>query len=559
MKKILYPVLLFFISINIFYAQTDRKYDPVQFENLQYQWLHPVIDSSLIDKVFRIDSQNDTIFYDGFSTFYGTELYRVDPVIYNGNVYIFEQLWKGWGPIGTFVQCIDIKTGKTNWQTHFYNEDNRKELSRYAYINDQGQLEILGMKELKGSNCNNCYRLIVRKYDPKTGALLEKINVSESNQQAMNLYGIPFGLQMAGSNFLFPYNTDSYMYAFTIGNLATIILNDSCQAIQKDTVELENDYKLVFYATLYKTQSNNFLYFQAGQDTYPYPKDSLYFQYHYFDKNMNILKSGELGGLLTPTRESYYYNVYRNDDYFILMGIDSVLNTMDSSIYDMGTYSMFDIEGDLIEQVSITDDDGNPFDYGDKNKIFGKATKLKYDDGMLIIFSNVDKEGNNYLNFIKTDGQGHYQSKKQIKLKGKNHSLDIIRSIQLENGDFIISFLDINNDLIEGGYNSFATVYALFSAEDLGVTTFTDEADYGKNEFEIYPNPTNGSITLNSFKEKFNNVIVYDINGKKVYKTNIGLSNTALMNLTFLKNGIYAIKILKDNKQLGIMKFVKGE
>ncbi|HHH53434.1 MAG TPA: T9SS type A sorting domain-containing protein, partial [Bacteroidetes bacterium] len=61
------------------------------------------------------------------------------------------------------------------------------------------------------------------------------------------------------------------------------------------------------------------------------------------------------------------------------------------------------------------------------------------------------------------------------------------------------------------------------------------------------------------FKEKFNNVIVYDINGKKVYKTNIGLSNTALMNLTFLKNGIYAIKILKDNKQLGIMKFVKGE
>ncbi|HHH52280.1 MAG TPA: hypothetical protein ENK91_01355, partial [Bacteroidetes bacterium] len=402
MKKILYPVLLFFISINIFYAQTDRKYDPVQFENLQYQWLHPVIDSSLIDKVFRIDSQNDTIFYDGFSTFYGTELYRVDPVIYNGNVYIFEQLWKGWGPIGTFVQCIDIKTGKTNWQTHFYNEDNRKELSRYAYINDQGQLEILGMKELKGSNCNNCYRLIVRKYDPKTGALLEKINVSESNQQAMNLYGIPFGLQMAGSNFLFPYNTDSYMYAFTIGNLATIILNDSCQAIQKDTVELENDYKLVFYATLYKTQSNNFLYFQAGQDTYPYPKDSLYFQYHYFDKNMNILKSGELGGLLTPTRESYYYNVYRNDDYFILMGIDSVLNTMDSSIYDMGTYSMFDIEGDLIEQVSITDDNGNPFDYGDKNKIFGKATKLKYDDGMLIIFSNVDKEGNNYLNFIKT-------------------------------------------------------------------------------------------------------------------------------------------------------------
>ncbi|MGH2665429.1 endonuclease [Flavobacterium sp.] len=70
-----------------------------------------------------------------------------------------------------------------------------------------------------------------------------------------------------------------------------------------------------------------------------------------------------------------------------------------------------------------------------------------------------------------------------------------------------------------------------------------------ENDFKVYPNPSNGQITIDFDTESNNNSIeIYSVLGEKVFET---LNNTsASITISNLKTGIYFIKHLKNSKTI---------
>lgn len=84
-----------------------------------------------------------------------------------------------------------------------------------------------------------------------------------------------------------------------------------------------------------------------------------------------------------------------------------------------------------------------------------------------------------------------------------------------------------------------ATTWAEVTPQSLSVT------DNDRNQFSIYPNPTNtGSVSISSTNSDAISVQVYDILGKQV--KNETLSNNTL-NVSNLKSGVYILKITQNN------------
>lgn len=64
------------------------------------------------------------------------------------------------------------------------------------------------------------------------------------------------------------------------------------------------------------------------------------------------------------------------------------------------------------------------------------------------------------------------------------------------------------------------------------------------NKFIIYPNPSNGNINIKPLLDFGDaNVCIYDINGRKVYNTNVNLQNTVSINAQGLSSGMYIMQI----------------
>ena len=78
---------------------------------------------------------------------------------------------------------------------------------------------------------------------------------------------------------------------------------------------------------------------------------------------------------------------------------------------------------------------------------------------------------------------------------------------------------------------------------------------FESNSFKIYPNPANDKIFIqNNDNLSIENIIVYDISGKKILLQNNNFSSIDIQNLEF---GIYFLQIKSDNKTSQI-KFIKN-
>ena len=77
-----------------------------------------------------------------------------------------------------------------------------------------------------------------------------------------------------------------------------------------------------------------------------------------------------------------------------------------------------------------------------------------------------------------------------------------------------------------------------------------------KLDFSLYPNPSNGMITIqmNSNSTIYNpKIVVYDIKGILVYETSFQNNENQFeksLSLQNLSNGIYLLTILSDNEKL---------
>jgi hypothetical protein len=69
---------------------------------------------------------------------------------------------------------------------------------------------------------------------------------------------------------------------------------------------------------------------------------------------------------------------------------------------------------------------------------------------------------------------------------------------------------------------------------------FAGTAEYGQNSIQVYPNPTNGSLTINGLEQlaSVKTIQVYDLNGRMVSELEKGTSNFSISNLDA---GVYYI------------------
>lgn len=78
------------------------------------------------------------------------------------------------------------------------------------------------------------------------------------------------------------------------------------------------------------------------------------------------------------------------------------------------------------------------------------------------------------------------------------------------------------------------------------ITLSSNNFNYLKDNFIIYPNPSNGIFKINSTTE-INSITIYDSMGRNIKQIN---SNENEVNLTNLSKGIYFIKILSNHQEL---------
>jgi hypothetical protein len=83
---------------------------------------------------------------------------------------------------------------------------------------------------------------------------------------------------------------------------------------------------------------------------------------------------------------------------------------------------------------------------------------------------------------------------------------------------------------------------------NIGSTGFA-EFDVAENDFSVYPNPNNGTFTLNCLKQiEKAEFKLFDITGRMVFQKNVtGLNNFGQLKIPDLNDGIYYWKVNSDN------------
>ena len=103
----------------------------------------------------------------------------------------------------------------------------------------------------------------------------------------------------------------------------------------------------------------------------------------------------------------------------------------------------------------------------------------------------------------------------------------------------------------------------IFNSETITQVTYLDSSvvvginELKLNELAFYPNPAKDLITIsNSLKKEFNSVKIYALTGNLIKEFNVLKENNTI-NIGDLNKGSYIIKLLKDNKEVGVSKLIK--
>ena len=80
-----------------------------------------------------------------------------------------------------------------------------------------------------------------------------------------------------------------------------------------------------------------------------------------------------------------------------------------------------------------------------------------------------------------------------------------------------------------------------------GITENLSVQELAESDFEIYPNPTTGELTINNEQLTINRIELYDVTGKKLFEEKENLTVLLSYDLTVFPAGIYFIKIQTEN------------
>lgn len=93
-----------------------------------------------------------------------------------------------------------------------------------------------------------------------------------------------------------------------------------------------------------------------------------------------------------------------------------------------------------------------------------------------------------------------------------------------------------------------------------GNSVLKDEEELNKirNDFVIYPNPSNNFIEISMTNSKFNKIVINSFDGKTILDKTIENSNTSQIDVCNYTNGIYIISVTSDSGETINHKFIKN-
>ncbi|MDD5150470.1 MAG: choice-of-anchor J domain-containing protein [Flavobacterium sp.] len=152
-------------------------------------------------------------------------------------------------------------------------------------------------------------------------------------------------------------------------------------------------------------------------------------------------------------------------------------------------------------------------------------------------------------------------------------------------GDFTLLALSINPDLTTTGYPSIWTQYTytvtgltgltickigfryfinegippIINGETIGIDSFKidrenlDRIDFTNSNLETFPNPVKSILNIQT-RENIKKNYVFDVLGKKT--TTSPISNNSI-DVSYLKQGIYILKVITEKDKIMVTKFIK--
>ena len=87
------------------------------------------------------------------------------------------------------------------------------------------------------------------------------------------------------------------------------------------------------------------------------------------------------------------------------------------------------------------------------------------------------------------------------------------------------------------------------------VNTSVKDLKNDRSDFNLYPNPSNGQLTIESnFSEKNTNFVIVDITGKEVHTFSTSQSLSHTIDISFLNSGLYLLKHKETSKSVLFVK-----
>jgi len=77
-----------------------------------------------------------------------------------------------------------------------------------------------------------------------------------------------------------------------------------------------------------------------------------------------------------------------------------------------------------------------------------------------------------------------------------------------------------------------------------------DVPNFQTDSFNIFPNPTNGAITITNSELRITHVEIFDVYGRKLFSQSVNELAYITMSVKHLLSGIYFVKIFAENKQI---------
>lgn len=103
-------------------------------------------------------------------------------------------------------------------------------------------------------------------------------------------------------------------------------------------------------------------------------------------------------------------------------------------------------------------------------------------------------------------------------------------------------------------FNAFWDFGSFTAFTPINCATLSSE-NFSVNEFKLYPNPSKGTITIDFDQPiEIKSMQIYSALGQKVFESNAVVIPTNTIDLTFLKSGIYFIKMIDKQNNVSSLK-----